>query len=147
MQVHTYRNANPASLFLFLGISLLVLVCFLRTPPEPNNDAAVLLFGAPFSKTIWAFPLFLLSLSLLYSLTWRYLSSPFLIWFHTFTSLCAVLALVVLVFFGLHSSGQLTTEPEWVGNTIQVLTMVLFLVQLAFLVNLFKGVYSSWHTS
>lgn len=145
MKAHIYRNQNPSRLFLILGISLFVFV-FLQTPPESNNSTAVLLFGAPFPKAIWVFPLLLIFLSLLYSLTQKYLSSPFLTWFHTFASLSTALTLVVLVFFGLRSPGQLVSDPEWIGNTIKVLSLVLFVAQLVFLVNILKGVYASWQT-
>lgn len=127
---------NPDVLLLFMAIALLFVFV---SPPFSTLDEDMTMFSLPLAIMVWIFPLLLISFWLLYRLTRRFLYSFVITRIHIFVTVSATILIVAILYLTTNRSQFVTERYELIGNTMQVLVMLLVCGQLAYLANVFLG--------
>ena len=127
---------NPDVLLLFMAIALLFVFV---SPPFSTLDEDMTMFSLPLAIMVWIFPVLLISFWLLYRLTRRFLYSFVITRIHIFVTISATMLIVAILYLTTNRSQFVTERYELIGNTMQVLVMLLVCGQLAYLANVFLG--------
>lgn len=123
-------------MLLFMAIALLFVFV---SPPFSTLDEDMTMFSLPLAIMVWIFPLLLISFWLLYRLTRRFLYSFVITRIHIFVTVSATILIVAILYLTTNRSQFVTERYELIGNTMQVLVMLLVCGQLAYLANVFLG--------
>lgn len=128
---------NPFVLLLFTTIALLFA---LSLRPTPNLDFSdKVMFGIPLDNIVWIIPFFLIYFWLIYLISKKYLYSISAIWMHVLITIVSALLIVAILYIGTNPTQLVSTKHELVGNIIQIVTLLFFIGQLIYIVNIVLG--------
>lgn len=119
--------------FIWLFIAAPVMLAVWLLAPQTRYPGATL-FGLTMPQVTWLLPLVLVALGLLHIATRRWTISSRFSQIHTGITVTTVGLITALALLGISPSAAVGARHEWVGNGMQVLTLLFVLGQLAFLV-------------
>lgn len=131
---------SPYGLLLFTAIVLLVALFF--SPLTNVNFQDITMFGVHLAVMVWMIPLILVSFWVLYLLTRKFLYSMTITRIHIFVTVSAIVLMVCVAYIGIDASAGATDRYVWIGNTMQFLTLIFAVSQLAYVANVLLGLFN-----
>jgi hypothetical protein len=130
---------NPFGLLLFTAIVLLLALVFRSTADIDLQDMTV--FGIPLTIMVWIIPLLLISIWLLYLSTKHVLYSRSVTWIHVLVTVVVSMLMVTVLYIGIYPSQTTTDQHEFIGNVMQMLTLLLVVGQILYFANVLLGLF------
>jgi amino acid transporter len=130
---------NPFGLLLFAAIVLMLALVFRPTADIDLQDMTM--FGVPLTIMVWIIPLLLISIWLLYLWTKNLLYSRSVTWIHVLVTVVATMLMVTVLYIGIYPSQTTTDQHEFIGNVMQMLTLLLVFGQILYFANVLLGLF------
>ena len=127
------------NLLLIAAIGLLV--TFVIYPITTRDPQEVLMFSVPLTIWVWTLPAILISLWFLYLLTSRFIYSKALALIHVLLTALTLLFIVIGMYVGINPTPSSTVRHALIGNSMQILFIVLVTGQFTYFINILLGLY------
>lgn len=135
IKLNIYKK--PEQLLLYTGIAFLFALVFSIVAKIDFHDTK--LFSVPLTTMLWATPMFLFALWLLYIFANRFLYSSTFTRLHIFITVLLTILILIILFISINPSQGIIENHETIGNSILLLFLLFVLAQLVFVANLLLG--------
>jgi hypothetical protein len=139
--MQTSLNFRKEPFALLLLTTIILLFGLALRPISKMDFQDKVMFGVPLDKMVWTIPCFLISFWLLYLATKKFLYSSKATWVHVIATVASTLLLVSILYIGNNPTQTISENHEWVGNIIQVITLLFIAGQLTYIGNLILGLF------